>query len=327
MKCINKFYKIISLFLIFSIFLSGCGEKKYAMPYSIEYKVGCFRMDGIDKNVKLETFAKDLCIVNENKMIGLESTITEAESVGLFSVNDKQVLFAKNVHLQLDPASLTKILTAIIALKNANLEDIIVVGDEIDDLEQGAQRCGIKKGDTLTMSQLMYVLLVWSANDAAMVIATHLGGTVENFSAMMNEEALNIGAVNSNFVNPHGLTEENHYVTLYDMYLIFNEALKYETFKEIIQLNSYKTVYKDQDGKDKYFDFLSTNMYLRGDYIAPDSIRVAGGKTGFTIAAGNCLIVYAIDKLNKSYIAIMMNAENREEMYNQMTELLKEIDN
>jgi D-alanyl-D-alanine carboxypeptidase len=307
--------------------MCGCGSVKYAMPYSSEYKVGCFFMDGIDKNIKLETFANDLCIINENKLLGLENVITEPEAAALFSLDDNKVIYAKNVHLQLVPASLIKVLTAIVALKYGNLEDLVIVGDEINNLEQGAQRCGIKEGDVLTMSQLMYVLLIWSANDAAMVIAKHVGGTVENFVEMMNEEALKIGAVNSNFVNPHGLTEENQYVTLYDMYLIFNEALNYETFKDIIQLNSYKSVYKNQNGEDKYFNFLSTNLYLRGDYEPPDCVLVAGGKTGTTFAAGNCLIIYGIDKLNKNYIAIMMNALDKDIMYNQMTALLKEIDN
>ena len=326
-RCTNRVFKIVSILLILSFFVSGCGQVSYAMPYSSKYEVGCFRMDQIDRNIKLETFAKNLCIVNDNKLLDLEDVITEADSAALFSIDDSQVLYAKNVHTQLDPASLLKVLTAYVALKYGNLDDTVVVGDEINNLEQGAQRCGIEEGDVLTMSQLLYVLLIWSANDAAMVIAKHVGGTVENFVVMMNEEALKIGAVKSNFVNPHGLTEENQYVTLYDMYLIFNEALNNQTFKDIIQLGSYKSVYQDKFGKDKYFDFFSTNLYLSGEFETPDFIRIAGGKTGTTLAAGNCLIVYGIDNKNKSYLAIMMHANDKIEMYNQMDELLKEIDN
>lgn len=326
-KCTNKIKKIISILLITSLFLTGCGQANYAFPYSYDYKVGCFDLDGGTHAEKLDTFAKDLCIVNDNYLNGLEAVITEPEAAGLFSIDDQTVMFAKNVHLQLDPASLTKVMTAIVALKYGNLEDTIIVGDEINNLDPDAQRCGIKEGDQVTLSQLMYVLLIWSANDAAMTIAKHIGGgSTEEFMRMMNEEARSIGAVNCHFMNPHGLTEENHYVTLYDMYLIFNEALNYDVFKEIIQLSSYKSVYQDQDGNDKYFDYLSTNMYLRGDYEAPDQVRIAGGKTGTTFAAGNCLIVYALDNSNKSYIAIMMHADDKEKMYTQMSELLKEID-
>lgn len=326
MKCTSKFTKLIVISLITSLFLSGCGQAEYAFPYTYDYKVGCFDLDVGEKSEKLDTFAKDLCIVNENYLNGLEAVVTEPEAAGLFSIDDQTVMFAKNVHLQLNPASLTKVMTAIVALKYGNLEDIVVVGDEINNLDPGAQRCGLKEGDKVTLSQLMYVLLIWSANDAAMTIAKHVGGTPEDFMNLMNEEARKIGAVNCHFMNPHGLTEENHYVTLYDMYLIFNEALNYDVFKEIIQLPSYKSVYQDADGKDKYFDYLSTNMYLRGDYEAPEQVRIAGGKTGTTFAAGNCLIVYAIDNSNKSYISIMMHAEDKEKMYTQMSELLKEID-
>ncbi len=327
MKCTNSKIKLLSLLLILSLLLTACKQTDYLMPYTSDYEVGCFRMGEIDRSNKLETFAADLCIVNENNLAGLDLVITEPDSAGLFSIDDKEVLYAKNVHSELAPASLLKVLTAYVALTYGNLEDTVVVGDEINHLEAGAQRCGLAEGDVLTMSQLMYVLLIWSANDAAMVIAKHVGGTVEHFVEMMNEEALKIGAVHSNFVNPHGLTEDNQYVTLYDMYLIFNKALSNETFKDIIQLGSYKSVYKDKLGQDKYFDFLSTNLYLSGEVETPDFIRVAGGKTGTTFAAGNCLIVYGLDKLNKSYIAIMMHANDKERMYEQMDELLKEIEN
>ena len=98
--------------------------------------------------------------------------------------------------------------------------------------------------------------MIKSANDAAVAIAEHIGGSVEGFAEMMNKEAQAIGATNSHFVNPHGLTADNHYVTAYDMYLIFNEALKYDGVGDIIRMTSYDSVYTDKDGKEKQLSFI-----------------------------------------------------------------------
>ena len=120
---------------------------------------------------------------------------------------------------------------------------MITVSSNMGNLESGAVVCGLAEGDQLTLNQALHALLIKSANDAAVAIAEHIGGSVEGFADMMNEEAQAIGATNSHFVNPHGLNAENHYVTAYDMYLIFNEALKYDTVNEIISMTSYDTVY------------------------------------------------------------------------------------
>ena len=121
----------------------------------------------------------------------------------------------------------------------------------------------------MTLNQALHALLIKSANDAAVAIAEHIGGSVEGFADMMNEEAQAIGATNSHFVNPHGLNAENHYVTAYDMYLIFNEALKYDTVNEIISMTSYDTVYTDKNGNEKTLSVKNTNQYLAGNVAAP----------------------------------------------------------
>ena len=166
-------------------------------------------------------------------------------------MNEKNVIYSKNPHEILHPASLTKVMTALVALKYGNPNQVLTATNVINIDEKGAQLCGLKVGDTMTMDQALRILLVYSANDVAMLIAENVGGSVENFVELMNEEAQQIGATNSHFANPHGLTETDHYTTVYDLYLIFNEALKYETISEIIQMNSYQTVYYDKNGKEK----------------------------------------------------------------------------
>lgn len=109
-------------------------------------------------------------------------------------------------------------MTALVTLKYGNLDDLVTVTGTAADIEYGSSVCGIKEGDTLSLRQLLYGMMIASGNDAAMMIAEHVGGSVDNFVQMMNEEAAALGAVNTHFMNPHGLTNEEHYTSVYDIY-------------------------------------------------------------------------------------------------------------
>lgn len=309
-----------------TLLLTGCGRGSYEMPYDAYSPNSSYTVLSVDQAGRAETFAADLCIANENYN---ESAVdmSQAEAAGLFSLRDKQTLYAKNIHEQLYPASLTKVMTALVALKNGNREDVLTASANVKITESGAQLCGLKQGDTMTLDQALRILLMQSANDVAIMIAEQYGGTVEHFCEMMNEEARAIGATNCNFSNPNGLTEETHYVTAYDMYLIFNEACKYELFKEIIGMSSYTTVYYDANGGEISFDKPSTNWYFNGEASAPSGITVLGGKTGTTNAARNCLVLLSSDTSGKSYISVILKSEERGIMYTEMTDLLNVIQN
>ena len=144
---------------------------------------------------------------------------------------------------------------------------------------------------------------------------------------MMNEEAVSLGATNSQFVNPLGLSDDNHYTTVYDMYLIFNEAIKYEMFREIIHMERYDTVYQNSQGEEKEMSFSTTNLFLRGEISAPGKVTVIGVKTGTTNAAGNCLILFSKDTAGNPYISVILQAKERKIMYEQMADILEEIYN
>ena len=179
----------------------------------------------------------------------------------------------------------------------------------------------------MTLDQALHLLLIYSANDVAVMIADNIGGSVDKFVEMMNKEALAIGATGSHFANPHGLSADEHYVTPYDMYLMFNAAMQYKEFQQIINLPTYTTSYTDKDGTAVKVDIHSTNLYLKGDKDAPTNITVIGGKTGTTNAAGHCLILYAQDKSGNPYISVVMRAENSDTLYDEMTALLNKIAN
>ena len=206
------------------------------------------------------------------------------------------------------------------------MDQVLTASSSVYISESGAQLLGLKAGDTMTLAQALHILLMYSANDVAMLIAEGVAGDVDSFLALMNAEAKALGATNTNFMNPHGLTQENHYTTAYDMYLIFNEAIKYETFREIIHMSSYSTVYYDKNGKEKDVDLRTTNRFLReADLEAPDNVTVVGGKTGTTNAAGHCLVLLTRDTSGAPYISVLMRATTSDDLYYQMADLLSEI--
>lgn len=306
---------------------SGCGSSEILFAYDPDYEVSSFRIVNENASVTADAFAFSLCVVDQDVSVD-DSVVdmSEATSAGLFDLNNNTVLYAKNVHERLAPASLTKLMTAAVALKYGNPDDMITVSSSVNITESGAVLCGLQEGDQLTLNQALHALLMKSANDAAIAIAEHIAGSVDAFSEMMNAEAMAIGATNSHFVNPHGLTAENHYSTAYDMYLIFNEALKYDLVNEIISMSSYETVYKDRNGNNKNMSFNSTNWYITGNSKAPEHVTVIGGKTGTTNAALNCLVLLARDTAGNPYIAVILRSKEREILYQEMTDLLDEID-
>ncbi len=328
MRCIdNRIFCLgISTVLLGSI-LTGCGSTSYEMAYSPDYPVSSYRIAVSEEAVDTATtFAADLCVV-DGDIVAEDLDLSQVSSAALFSLSTNETISAKNVYEKLAPASLTKIMTALVALKYGSPDEVLTASANVKITESGAQTVGIKEGDKMTLTQALHLLLINSANDVAVMIAEGVGGSVEGFSELMNQEAKEIGATNSNFVNPHGLTADNHYVTAYDMYLIFNAALEYNLINEIISMPSYTTVYKDKSGNDKEISVNTTNLYLQGDKNAPDAITVIGGKTGTTNAAGHCLIILSRDSTGKPYISVILRADDKDILYQDMTDLLSEIKN
>lgn len=326
-KCINKKKKLTAALFACLLFLGGCGsntifENAYdagniSSPYSV--------LDG-DFTSTVKPFAQDLCVTSEN-ITSPAIDVTNTECAGLFDLNNKEVLYATNVHKQMNPASLTKIMTALIALEHSSMDEVITATSNVNITESGAQLCGFQQGDTFTMAQALYGLLMYSGNDAGVAIAEHVAGSVNAFADMMNEKAKELGATNTHFSNPHGLTAPDHYTTAYDLYLIFNAAMQYDKFIEVIHSTEYSSVYHDKNGAEKELVFKTTNQFLNTDseYKSPDNITVIGGKTGTTEAAGACLILLSNDSAGNPYISVILKADDKTVLYTKMTNLLSGI--
>lgn len=328
MKCTNNLKRSISLICVAACCLQlvGCGNIAYDMPYTTDQSVTSLNVVEVQNSNVATPFADDLCVVSEDVMDDENVDMSQAEAAVLFDVNNCEVLYSKNAHERLYPASLTKVMTTLVALKYGSIDQTLTATSAVNVSESGAQLCGLKAGDTMTLGQALHILLLYSANDVALLIAENVGGTTEHFVEMMNEEAKAIGATNTNFTNPHGLSDPEHYTTAYDLYLMFNEAMKYEVFTQIIQMTGYQTVYYDKNGNTKELSFQTTNLFLRGDYKAPDNVTVIGGKTGTTNAAGHCLLLLSKDRKGAPYISVILRSTARDVLYAEMTDLLDEID-
>jgi len=327
-KCTNNYQRILTGLMILTLFsatLMGCGSKEYSFGYDRSRNNSGFSVASHTAGSTADAFASELCVTTKDVTSGTDVDMSAATAAGLFDMTQKNVVYAKNPHEKLNPASLTKILTALCALEHGNLDDVLTASENVYITESGAVKLGLEAGDTMTMDQALHALLLKSSNDVAIMIAEHIGGSIEGFSDIMNDTAKRLGATNSNFVNPHGLTDPNHYTTAYDLYLICNAAVKYDKFVEVIHMASYNSVYHDKNGNDKTMDMANSNAYIKGEAFAPDNVTVIGGKTGTTNAAGNCLVIYARDTAGNPYISIVLQAPDRTTMYTEMTDLLGEI--
>ena len=236
-----------------------------------------------------------LPVFNTNNLSFADSELNlTAEYAILMDYETGQVLYSKNGNSKLYPASTTKAWTAYVVLKHVNDLNQVV---EIKDLPiVDGSSMYLKEGEAFTVKELLDALLIHSSNDVAMVLAKYVGGSVENFVNMMNDEAKSIGAENTHFNNPHGLPDENHYTTAYDMALMARKAMDNKIFRDIVNTKSVKYPATEAYPYERYFE--NTNQFLtsrskmnyKGQEIDIKYDVVDGIKTGYTDAAGKCLL-------------------------------------
>ena len=220
------------------------------------------------------------------------------------------------------PASTTKILTAYLAITQANPDDIVTISEHAADQASDSSVCGMRAGDRIKLSDLLYGLMLKSGNDAAVAIAEHISGSEEAFAELMNETARSFGATNSHFVNANGLHDEDHYTCVYDLYLIFAHAIEEDFFMQLIQTTSYTVYYTDASGAQASQTWTNTNKYLNGEVTQPDGITVLGGKTGTTNAAGYCLVLLSNNDKKEPVISVILKSDGRNNLYYVMNQVL-----
>lgn len=221
------------------------------------------------------------------------------------------ILFQKNAYEKMYPASTTKVLTAILTLENCDLDEMATVShNAVFSLPAGYVTANLQEGEKISINDLMYALMLKSANDAAIVLAEHIAGSVDNFSVMMNDKAKEIGCKNTHFVNPNGMHNENHYSTAYDLYLMASYGMKNETFRKYVSTTSYTLPSTNKyPSADRIC--LTTNELLRSKsrYYNKNAIGI---KTGTTTQAKNCLIS-GTRKNNVELISVILHAGTNSE--------------
>lgn len=223
----------------------------------------------------------------------------KAKAAICYDYTYNKTLYEKNADFKMPNASTTKILTAIVAYENSNMDDVVEVS--LNAASVGGSSINLKKGNKIKMGDLMKGLLMSSGNDAATAIAEHVGGSVDGFCTMMNEKAVELGATNTNFVTPHGLDRDNHYTTVNDLLIFTKYFMKIPYLMEIV--NCKNATIKIGD----YFkDIRSTNEML--------SIydEVNGIKTGFTGKAGRCLVTSIVSG-DRNIVTIVLGCDTRKD--------------
>ncbi len=227
----------------------------------------------------------------------------------LMEASTGRILYAKDAQEIVFPASTTKIMTAILTLENCELTDIATVShDAIFSVPASYSHASLKEGEELTIEQLLNVLLIPSANDAANVLAEHISGSVDDFAVLMNEKAKEIGCLNTHFVNPNGVHNEEHTTTAYDLALMGRYAMQNSTFRSIVKKTRYSLPATNKyDKTDRIFN--TTNDLLReNNSTAKDNYYyeyATGIKTGYTTDAGSCIVASA-KKDNMEVIAVVL---------------------
>ena len=233
----------------------------------------------------------------------------------------------KNPFKRVYPASITKLMTALVCVENvSDLDQEFVVSPSSSIKVSGSSTAFLQAGESLKIRDLLYGMLLPSGNDAAVAVAEASCGSVDAFVEKMNEEAVKLGALSTHFANPHGLPDENHYTSAYDIYLILRAVMQHEELRKILGTKEYQVQYKDRNGAKKTQVWKATNLYSTGDKALPDGIKLLAAKTGTTKNAGYCLALDAEKAATKAqYIAVVMQGESKDNLYENMTILLDKI--
>lgn len=265
----------------------------------------------------------------DNQKLTLEELIS-AQSFIVLDSNTNKILYSKSPFKRMAPASLTKIITAIITIdSDRNLDELITIKRNINIRSDGIS-LGLKAGDKTTLRDLLYMALLYSANDACVAIAEEIAGSVQEFAKLMNLYVKELGAINSNFVNPNGMPDERHYSTAYDLALISSYAMKNPTFAQIVstkkhsvKLITYKEIKPNVKNKSKNNKNIKNNTKGESKIVEVTRVinltnrhkllgkveGVKGIKTGYTKAAGRCLAT-AYSDLDKNLIIVVLKSKD-----------------
>lgn len=241
------------------------------------------------------------------------------ESAYLVELNSGEVLYSKNENEQRYPASITKVVTALVVIEHCDMnEEVTFSKNAVTDIEDGGHSWEFKEGEVLTVEQCLYALLLESVNEAGYALAEHVSGSLEAFAERMNQKAAEVGATNTHFKNPHGLNDAEHLTTAHDMAMLFWAALQNEKFYEIDSATSY-SIPATTLNPGGYNFTMHHKMMLSGSDYYYDGVKA--GKTGYTSLAKNTLVTYA-EKDGMELVCVVLKDEGGGVVYEDTRKLL-----
>lgn len=253
-------------------------------------------------------YADTIETIDKESVVDVVAPAIQAESAIIVDIRTGQQLYGKNIYEKKYPASITKIMTCTLAIDNLKLEDIITFSKEAVNIEMGSSAAYVVEGEQISVKDCLYGLMVHSCNDLANGLAEAVSGDLKSFATLMTNKAKEIGCINTNFVNAHGLDAENHYTCAYDMALIGKYA--YETqalYRDIIKQVRYQIEPTNKCNETRYWKNGNELILEDGWYYYEDCI---GGKTGYTEKAGYTLVSYA--HINgRDLICVMLDAPTK----------------
>lgn len=303
-KVLNISIKILCIFLVFLILISFFNIQKANDTDEASYD-----LEEIDnENIDIDEIQKEVIETSTN----VEDLKLDSRIGLIYDRASGRVLYEKNGNKQTPMASTTKIMTAIVVLENAKLNEVVKIDSKA--AGTGGSRLGLKKNDKITVNDLLYGLMLRSGNDAAVALANYVSGSIEGFADMMNKKAEEMGLKNSHFIVPHGLDNEGHYTTAFELAKMADYALKIDKFKEIVSTKT-TTIYINN-----YPKAINNTNQLLGSVSG-----VYGGKTGFTNGAGRCL-VSACKRDDLDIITVVIGANTTKERTSDTIKLIQYAD-
>ena len=314
------------LLIIMTLFVSVvCIVNNHAKAAYPDVQSASYDIDHLIYQADNLNFAEDDTIVYRNDSTQADQ-FPDCYYTLFVNDTDHKVLAAKNVHQRMYPASMTKMMTAIVvadAIESGQitLQDMVTITQNYDLTAEDVAPSQLHKGYTISVKDLLYGLMLESNNYYALYLAEYVGGDVTTFVSMMNQKAQDIGATNTHFMNPHGIDDPNHYSTAYDMYLIVKEVHNHQVLRDIDGFDTYTYTFYDTNGAAIDTESTATNMFITGDVALPATFQIESWKTGTTDGAGNCLAMYLI-RNGKTYVVVASSGKSKQDLYDSIVRLL-----
>lgn len=304
-----KINKIISIYVLLGFI--------YSTFFNFSYAGKTDTINQFDASAVQSTSSDSILNSSESSDLSANSTQSKptvlSKAAILIDSYSGQILYEHNSNEQLYPASTTKLMTAILTLENCQLSDTVTVNPKaLMGIPRTYTTAALQPNEALTIEQLLHVLLIPSANDAANVLAFHIAGSIEDFSIMMNAKAKELGCQNTHFENPSGIHSDNHYSTAYDMALIGKYANTFDEIKQITSTTSY-SLPNLPDGTERNFKTTNTLITPKNKYYYE---YATGMKTGYTDKAKSCIVAKA-KKEDVELICVILGGDKTEDNKNQ----------